>query len=83
MWFAKIFWKNTVKETYLPNSSIVAQIVSDISPVMLLLLHTNPSKFDLGLNVKTQVKFRRIFMESSEHNCAYISETICSEIFGK
>ena len=51
---------------------------------MLLLLYTNPSKFDLGLNVKTQVKFRRILMESSEHNCAYISETICSEmlIFG-
>ena len=30
MGFVKIFWKNTVEETYLPNSSIVAQIVSDI-----------------------------------------------------
>ena len=31
----------------------------------------------LGLNVMTQVKFRRICMESSEHNWANISEKIC------
>ena len=36
--------------------------------------------FDLGLNVSTQVKFRRICMESSEHNWANISETICPEM---
>ena len=29
----------------------------DISPVMLLLLHTYPSKFDSGRNVMAQVKF--------------------------
>ena len=41
--------------------------------------------FDLGLNVYTQVKFRRICGESSEHNWANISETICPEmlVFGK
>ena len=41
--------------------------------------------FDLGLNVYTQVKFRRICMESSEYNWANISETICTEmlVFGK
>ena len=31
----------------------------------------------LGLKVMTQVKFRRICMESSEHNWANISEKIC------
>ena len=31
----------------------------------------------LGLNVMTQVKFRRICMESSEHNWPNVSETIC------
>ena len=30
MGFVKIFWKNNIQETYLPNSGIVAQIVSDI-----------------------------------------------------
>ena len=41
--------------------------------------------FDLGQNVYTQVKFRRICLESSEHNWANISETICPEtlVFGK
>ena len=41
--------------------------------------------FDLGLNVKTQVKFRGICMESSQHNWANTSETICPEmlVFGK
>ena len=45
----------------------------------------NPSKFDLGLNVMTEVKFRMICMESSEHNWANISETICPTmlVFGK
>ena len=43
-----------------------------------------PSKC-LGLNIYTQVKFRRICMESSPHNWANISETICPKmlIFGK
>ena len=77
MGFVKIFWKNNIQETYLPNSSIVTQIVSDILAQLWFWC----------LNVKTQVKFRRICMESSKHNCANtcISETICSEklIFGK
>ena len=54
--------------------------------VLLDLLFTASNLvFDLGLNVETQVKFRRICMESSEHNWANISETICPEmlVFGK
>ena len=45
----------------------------------------NPSKFDLGLNVMTQVKFRRICVESSQYNWANISEKICPTmlVFGK
>ena len=37
------------------------------------------------LNVMTRVKFRRICMESSKHNWANISETICPTmlVFGK
>ena len=38
----RIFWKE--------QTSILGQIVSEIL-VMLWWLHTNPSKFDLGLNV--------------------------------
>ena len=50
----------------------------------LLFTASNPI-FDLGLNVQSQVKFRIICMESSEHNWANISETICPEmlVFGK
>ena len=33
-----------------------------------LLLTASNLIFDLGLSVSTQVKFRRICMESSEHN---------------
>ena len=54
--------------------------------VLLDLLFTASNLvFDLGLNVETQVKFRRICMESSGHNWANISETICPEmlVFGK
>ena len=54
--------------------------------VLLDLLFTASNLvFDLGLNVETQVKFRRICMESSEHNWASILETICPEmlVFGK
>ena len=42
----------------------------DTSPVLLSdwWLHTNPSKFDLVCNVMNWVNFRRICMESSEHN---------------
>ena len=42
-------------------------------------------KFDSGHNVVTQVKFKRTCRESSEHNWANISETICptKPVFGK
>ena len=53
MGFVKIFWKNNTQDAYLPNISIVAQIVSDIlPPVMLWWLHTNPPKFGLGLTFR-------------------------------
>ena len=54
--------------------------------VLLDLLFTASNLvFDLGLNVETQVKFRRICMESSEHNWASNSEISCPEmlVFGK
>ena len=51
MGFVKIYWKNNVQDAYLPKTSIVGQIVWDVSPVMLWWLHTNPSNFDLGLNI--------------------------------
>ena len=54
--------------------------------VLLDLLFTASNLvFDLGLNIETQVKFRRICVKSSEHNWANISETICPEmlVFGK
>ena len=54
----------------------------DISAVMLWWLHTNPSKFDSGHNIRNQIKFRRICMESSEQNRPSISETICPTMLG-
>ena len=52
MGFARKKKKKNIQEAYLPKTSIVGQIVFlDISPVMLWWVHTNPSKFDLGLNV--------------------------------
>ena len=39
-----------------------------------LLLTAGNLIFDLGLSVQTEVKFRRICMESSEHNSAWISQ---------
>lgn len=52
----------------------------EMGPAMLRWLRTNPSKFDLGLNVQTQVKFRRTCTESPEHKWANTSGTICPEI---
>ena len=55
MGFLKIFWKNNVQDVYLPKISISEQIVPEILAELgsddLWWLHTNPSKFDLGLNV--------------------------------
>ena len=48
----RIFWKNNIQEAYLPKTSPVGQIVSEILvQLMLGWLHTNPSKFDLGRNI--------------------------------
>ena len=65
----------TCQEAYLPKTSIVRQIVSEILA---------PFCSDNSIQL-TQVKFRRICMESSEHSWANITETICPEmlIFGK
>ena len=62
-----------------------ANCLWDISAVMLRWLHTNPSKSYLVPNLMKQAKFRRICMESSQHNWANISETIWPEllIFGE
>ena len=47
--------------------------------------HTNPSKFGLVHKIRNRVTFRRICMESSEHNWANISEIIYPKllIFGE
>ena len=39
--------KSNIQEAYLPKTNISGQIVFEI----LAQLHTNPSKFDLSLNV--------------------------------
>ena len=53
MGFAKIFWQNDAQGAFLPKISISGQIALEIflSPVMVRWLHTNPFKFDLGLNI--------------------------------
>ena len=52
MGVVKIFWKNNVQDVFLPKISILGQIVSEILAQLCSDdIHTNPSKFDLGLNV--------------------------------
>ena len=72
---------------FLKPDMTTKKILEFISLFVLLdlLITTTNLIFDLGLNVYTQVKFRRICRESSEHNWANISETICPEmlVFGK
>ena len=67
---------------FLKPDMTTKKILEFISLFVLLdlLITTTNLIFDLGLNVYTQVKFRRICRESSEHNWANISETICPEI---
>ena len=48
----------------------------DIQWACALIWSLQIDKFDSGHNLMTQVKFRRICMESSEHNWYNISETI-------
>ena len=45
--------KSNIQEAYLPKTSISGQIVSEIAEERKtpMAQHTNPSKFDLGLNV--------------------------------
>ena len=61
------------------------EILFSLFVLLDLLLTASNLIFDLGLNVETQVKFRRICTVSSEHNTANISERICPEmlVFGK
>ena len=65
----------------LPNKKALLSIhISkrwDIQWACALIWSLQIDKFDSCHNVMTQVKFRRICMESSEHNWANISETIC------
>ena len=72
MGFVGIFWKTNIQEAYLPKTSIVRQVVGEI----LASLCSDDSI------QTTQAKFRRICVESSEHNWAnnYILETICPEM---
>ena len=51
MGFASIFWKSNIQEAYLPKTSIVGQIVSEILAQLCSGGSINPSYFDLGLNV--------------------------------
>ena len=43
--------KSNIQEAYLPKTSISGQIVSEISAQLCSddSIHTNPSKFDLGI----------------------------------
>ena len=73
----------------LPNKKALLSIHiskrSDIQWACALIWPLQIDKFDSCHNVMTQVKFRRICMELSEHNSANISETICPTmpVFGK
>ena len=70
MGFVGIFWKTNIHEAYLPKTSIVRQVVGEILASLC---------FDDSVQM-TQAKFRRICVESSEHNWANILETICPEM---
>ena len=86
MGFVKIFWKNNVQGAYSPTISNLEQIVSEI-----LAQLCSGDSIQILLNLTwflilwTEPNFRRICMESSQHNLANISETICPEllIFGE
>ena len=84
MGFVRIFWKNN-QEAYLPKTSISEQIVSGILAQLcsddFIQILLNWTQF----NIRNRVRFRRICMESSEHNWANISETIGPKmlVFGK
>ena len=55
MRFVRIFWKKKIQEAYLPKTSIVGQNVSEILAQLCSddSMHTNPFKFELGVNVWT------------------------------
>ena len=61
MGFVKTFQKDNVQEAYLPKLSISGQVV-----VSEILAQLCSDKFVLGHNVMTQVKLRKICMETSE-----------------
>ena len=70
MGFVGIFRKNNIQVAYLPKTNIVGQVVSEILA---------PLCFDDSIQM-TQAQFRRICMESLEHNWANILGTICPEM---
>ena len=45
--------KSNIQEAYLPKTSILGQIASEILAQLCFdgSMYTNPSKFDLGLNI--------------------------------
>ena len=76
MGLVKIFWKNNVQDAYSPKIRNSGQFSR---------FHKNPSKFGLVHKIRNRVTFRRICIESSEHNWANISEIIYPKllIFGE
>ena len=87
MRFVGVLWKNFIQKAYMPKISIPGQIAFEIAQLSLMhwRLHTNPTKFDSLHNIRNQVKFKMICMESSEQNGTSISATTCPTmlVFGK
>ena len=75
----------TAKVSYITAMIILHLILHAAVHIYVFNIFITSDKFDSGHNVMTQAKFRRICMESSEHNWANISETICPTmpVFGK
>ena len=83
--FFRVLSKNNIQKAHLPKISIPGQIVFEILAQLYSDDYTNPSKFDSVHNIRNQIKFRRICMESSEQSGTSISKTICPTmlVFGK
>ena len=89
MAFVSIFWKNNIQEAYLPKTSIVKQIVSEI-----LALFCSDDSIQILLNLTCQskpfdpsqiYKDLNLSVESSEHNWAISQRQFAPQmlIFGK
>ena len=55
IWYKYIL---VIKQSNKEKVSGILKLDSDISPVMLWWLHTNPSKFDSVHNIRNQINFR-------------------------